>query len=293
MKKPADTLSRFLFEHLPLRGEIVCLDHVWQQVLDRHDYPPVLRDMMGELCAAAVLLAATLKLDGSMVLQVHGTGAVKLLVVECSGDLELRATAKWEGEITHGTLPELVGDGRFVITLAPSDGGQAYQGIVPLEGDSIADILQGYMTRSEQLQTRLWLAADGAGAGGMLLQKLPEQGETHDEDAWHRATQLADTLKPQELLDLPAGELVHRLYHAEDIRLFGAQPVVFRCTCSRDNVANMLRMIGRDEVGSIIEERGEVEVHCEFCNERYVFDQVDADAVFSELAALTLSKTLH
>ena len=293
MKTSADSLSRFLFEHLPLRGEIVRLDAVWQHVIDRHDYPPILRDMMGELCAAAVLLAATLKLDGSMILQVHGKGAVKLLVVECTGDMELRATAKWEGEITHGTLPELVGDGRFVITLDPKDGGQAYQGIVPLEGDSIADILQGYMTRSEQLETRLWLAADGTSAGGMLLQKLPEQGETQDEDAWGRATQIADTLKPEELLGLPATELVHRLYHEEDIRMFDPQSVVFRCTCSRDNVANMLRMIGREEVDEILAEREEIEVHCEFCNERYVFDKVDADAVFTEVPAVTASKTLH
>ncbi|MBA3024015.1 MAG: Hsp33 family molecular chaperone HslO [Gammaproteobacteria bacterium] len=293
MKKPTDSLSRFLFEHLPLRGEIVRLDDVWQHVIDRHDYPPVLRDMMGELCAAAVLLAATLKLDGSMVLQVHGKGAVKLLVVECSGDLELRATAKWEGDLTQGRLQDLVGDGRFVITLDPKDGGQAYQGIVPLEGDSIADILQGYMTRSEQLETRLWLAADGTSAGGMLLQRLPEQGETDDEDAWGRATKLADTLKPEELLDLPAAELVHRLYHEEDIRMFEAQPVVFRCTCSRENVANMLRMIGREEVDEILAEREEIEVHCEFCNERYVFDKVDADAVFAEVVALSASKTIH
>ncbi|MDD2702181.1 MAG: Hsp33 family molecular chaperone HslO [Sideroxydans sp.] len=293
MKKPADTLSRFLFENLPLRGEIVRLDDVWQHVIDRHDYPPVLRDMMGELCAAAVLLAATLKLDGSMVLQVHGTGAVKLLVVECSGDLEMRATAKWEGELEHGRLQDLVGDGRFVITLDPKDGKQAYQGIVPLEGDSIAEILQGYMTRSEQLQTRLWLAADGASAGGMLLQKLPDQSEAADEDVWDRATQLADTLKAEEILNLSAGELVHRLYHEEDIRMFDAQAVVFRCACSRNNVANMLRMIGREEVDQILAEREEIEVHCEFCNERYVFDKVDADAVFAEVPAVAASKTVH
>ena len=293
MKNPADTLSRFLFEHLPIRGETVRLTDVWQSVIQRHDYPPVLRDLMGELCAAAVLLAATLKLKGAMVLQIHGKGAVKLLVVECSGDLELRATAKWEGELTHGSLQDLVGDGRFVITLDPKDGKQAYQGIVPLEGDSIADILQSYMTRSEQLETRLWLAADTTSAGGMLLQRLPERGEAPDADAWNRVTQLGDTLKPQELLTLPAGELLHRLYHEEDIRLFEAQAVAFRCTCSRDNVANMLRMIGRDEVDGILAERGEVEVHCEFCNERYVFDSVDVDAVFSDLAAMMGSKTLH
>ena len=293
MNTAPDSLSRFLFEHLPIRGEAVRLSGVWQSVIQRHDYPPVLRDLMGELCAAAVLLAATLKLDGSMVLQIHGKGAVKLLVVECSGDLELRATAKWEGELKHGTLQDLVGDGRFVITLDPKDGKQAYQGIVPLEGDSIADILQSYMTRSEQLETRLWLAADGDSAGGMLLQKLPERGESPDPDAWQRATQLGDTLKPQELLTLPAGELVHRLYHEEDIRLFDAQPVTFRCTCSRDSVANMLRMIGREEVDGILAERGDVEVHCEFCNERYVFDSVDVDAVFKDLAAMTASRTVH
>ena len=264
----------------------------WRSVMERHDYPPLLRRTMGELCAAAVLLAATLKLDGSLVLQIHGQGAISLLVVECTGDLKLRATAKWEGPL-HGSLPELVGDGLFVITLDPKNGGQAYQGIVALEGETVAEILQNYMTRSEQLETRLWLAADGISAGGMLLQKLPEQGETADEDVWGRATQIADTLKPQELLTLPAGELVHRLYHDEDIRLFDAQPVVFRCTCSRDNVANMLRMIGRAEVDSILEERGDVEVHCEFCNERYVFDRVDADAVFVEVPAVTASKTLH
>src|SRR5512135_789195 len=188
MKTPTDSLRRFLFEHAPLRGEIVRLDDVWQAVLERHNYPPVLRDLMGELCAAAVLLAATLKLKGAMVLQIHGKGAVKLLVVECSGDLELRATAKWEGDLAHGTLRDLVGDGRFVITLDPKDGNRAYQGVVALEGSSVSEILQNYMTRSEQLETRLWLAADGQRAAGMLLQKLPEQGESEDADAWGRAT---------------------------------------------------------------------------------------------------------
>lgn len=293
MKNPTDTLHRFLFEHLPIRGEIVRLDSVWQSVIERHDYPPVLKNLMGELCAVAVLLSATLKLQGSMVLQIHGKGAVKLLVVECTGDLEVRATAKWDGDLAQGKLQELVGDGRFVITLDPKDGNQAYQGIVALEGDTIAEILQNYMTRSEQLETRLWLAADDKAATGMLLQKLPAQRETQDEDAWGRATQIAATLKSEELLTLPAAELVHRLYHEEDIRLFDAQTVAFRCTCSRENVGRMLQMLGREEVVSILAERGEIEVHCEFCNERYVFDSVDAEAVFIEAATMNTNKTLH
>ncbi len=293
MNTSSDSLRRFLFEHLPIRGEIVRLDASWQSVLHRHSYPVVLRDIMGELCAAATLLAATLKLKGSLVLQIHGKGAVKLLVVECTGDLEVRATAKWEGELSHGTLQDLVGPGRFVITLDPKDGNQPSQGLVALEGDSVAEILEHYMTRSDQLETRLWLAADGKQAAGMLLQKLPEQGEVKDADAWSRATQLADTLKPEELLHLPAGELVHRLYHEEDIRLFDAQPVVFRCSCSRDSVARMLRMVGRAEVDAILAEQGQIEVHCEFCNQRYVFDRVDADAVLAELNVVSGNQTLH
>lgn len=292
MKNSTDSLRRFLFEHAPIRGEIVHLDAVWQSVLERHQYPVVLRDLMGELCAAAVLLAATLKLQGALVLQIHGKGAVKLLVVECSGSLELRATAKWEGELEHGTLKELVGDGRFVITLDPKDGNLAYQGIVALEGDSVADILQNYMTRSEQLDTRLWLAADGQHAAGMLLQKLPEQ-KGQDADAWERASQLAATLKREELLALSSAELIHRLYHEEDIRLFDEQGVSFNCSCSRDNVSRMLKMLGREEVDAIFAERAEIEVFCEFCNQRYVFDAVDAEAVFADTLSIPSNETRH
>ncbi len=291
MKTEPDSLHRFLFEHAPIRGERVHLDASWRSVLERHDYPPLLRQVMGELCAAAVLLAATLKLDGSLTLQIQGHGAIRLLVVECSGDLKLRATAKWEGPL-HGTLPELVGDGRFVITLDPREGGQAYQGIVALEGESVAEVLQNYMTRSEQLETRLWLAADEHSAAGMLLQKLPEQVEG-DADAWPRATRLADTLRSEELLQLPTHELLHRLYHEEDVRLFEPQPVSFHCTCSRENVAKMLRMLGAEEVEAVLTERETIEVHCEFCNHRYEFDRVDAAQLFSEGVPVKAGKTRH
>lgn len=292
MKNHSDSLRRFLFEHAPVRGELVHLDQTWRSVIERHNYPDVLRDLMGELSAAAVLLAATLKLKGSLVLQIHGKGVLKLLVVECTGNLELRATAKWEGELGQGTLRELVGDGRFVITLDPKDGNQAYQGIVALDGETVAEILQNYMARSEQLDTRMWLAADGQQAAGMLLQRLPEQ-KSEDADAFARASQLGATLKREELLSLPADELIHRLYHEEDIRLFEAQNVTFNCTCSRDNVARMLKMLGREEVGDILAERSEIEVFCEFCNERYVFDAIDAEAVFADAVLNTSNETRH
>lgn len=291
MKAQPDSLHRFLFENSPIRGERVHLDASWRTVVERHDYPPVLLQLMGELTAAAVLLAATLKLQGSLVLQIQGKGAIKLLVVECTGDLELRATAKWEGEL-QGTLPELVGDGRFVITLDPRTGSQAYQGIVELKGETVAEILQHYMSRSEQLETRLWLAADEHGASGVLLQKLPEQ-ESQDFDAWTRVTKLAETLQRDEMLQLPTAELLHRLYHEEDVRLFEAQAVSFHCGCSREKVGAMLRMLGREEIEGILAEQGSVDIHCEFCNHRYVFDPVDAALVFTDTVAPDVGDTRH
>lgn len=293
MKTELDSLQRFLFEHAPIRGERVHLDASWRSVLEQHDYPPVLRQMMGELTAAAVLLAATLKLDGSLILQIQGEGAIKLLVVECDGNLQLRATAKWEGAL-QGTLPELVGAGRFVITLAQESGKQTYQGIVALEGESVAEILQNYMTRSEQLDTRLWLVADQHAASGMLLQKLPEQAAGDaDTDAWSRIVQLTSTVRDDELLDLSTGELLHRLYHEEDMRLFETQPASFHCPCSRENVAQMLKMLGADEVEAILAERQTIEVNCEFCNHLYQFDRVDAAQMFSPTAPVESSGTLH
>lgn len=306
MKKISDTLQRFLFEDMPIRGGLVHLESTWRSVLDRHDYPDALRSLMGELCAAAVLLAATLKLQGSLVLQIQGKGPVKLLVVECAsaGELQLRATAKWSGELSQHSVTELIGEGLFVITLDPKDGNQAYQGVVALEGGSVAEILQNYMTRSEQLETRLWLAADGEYAAGMLLQRLPEdtrQSEQAEEpvrheqdaDAWQRVGLLADTLTPQELLHEPPQTLIHRLYHEDDMRLFESQPIVFNCSCSRDNVGQMLKMLGRDEIHGILDERDTIEVFCEFCNQRYEFDRIDAELMFVETIVLPVSEARH
>lgn len=287
-----DSLSRFLFENAPVRGETVRLQATWHAVLDRHDYPPALRHIMGELMAASALLTATLKLNGSMIMQIQGNGPVSLLVVECRGDMTLRATAKWEGNLPHGDLSQLVGDGRFVITLDPRDGKQTYQGIVPLEGGSIAEILQSYMARSEQLETRLWLTADEDIAAGLMLQKLPDAVE-QDPDAWNRACQLADTVKPTELAHLDAQTLLHRLFNQEDLRLFDPQPAAFHCGCTREGVARALRMLGKDEIMGIVEELGKVEVNCEFCNQYYAFDKIDAEQVFASDIATPGSSTRH
>ncbi len=290
---PRDALQRFLFEHTAVRGEIVQLDDSWRTVLARHDYPAGVRRMLGEMMAAAALLSATLKFAGSMTMQIRGSGPVTLMVVECSAGLEMRAVAKWEGELgAAASLPQLVGDGRFVITLDPGEGRKPYQGIVAVEGESVAAVLEHYMARSEQLQTRLYLAADGESAAGMLLQKLPGVQEG-DHDAWNRAVHLGGTLSAEELLSLSAGEIIHRLYHEEDVRVFDPVTVVFRCSCSPQRVAAMLRMLGRDEVRAALDEHGKIDVQCEFCNRHYVFDEIDVAQLFAAGAAPSVGSTRH
>ena len=288
----SDSLQRFIFEHAPIRGEMVQLAATWQAVTERHDYPAPLRQVLGELMAAGALLAATLKFEGTMILQLHGSGPVKLIVVECSSGHAMRATAKWDGDIPEGKLRTLLGNGRFAISLVPESGQQSYQGVVDLNADSIAAALEHYMATSEQIATRIWLASDDNRSAGLLLQKLPER-ESADDDAWPRAEHLASTVKPEELLGLEPQQLLHRLFHEEDLRVFEPRPVFFRCSCSRDRVVDMLRMLGRDEVRGVIAERGEVEVHCEFCNRRYAFDAVDSEAIFAADIAAAAARTRH
>ena len=288
----SDSLQRFIFEHAPIRGEMVQLAATWQAVTERHEYPAPLRQVLGELMAAGALLAATLKFEGTMILQLHGSGPVKLIVVECSSGHAMRATAKWDGDIPEGNLRTLLGNGRFAISLVPESGQQSYQGVVDLNADSIAAALEHYMATSEQIATRIWLASDDNRSAGLLLQKLPER-ESADDDAWPRAEHLASTVKPEELLGLEPQQLLHRLFHEEDLRVFEPRPVFFRCSCSRDRVVGMLRMLGRDEVRSVIAERGEVEVHCEFCNRRYAFDAVDSEAIFAADIAAAAARTRH
>jgi len=292
-----DALRRFMLRGAPVRGEIVSLDASWLEVVNRHTLPPAVRDRLGELSAAALLLAASLKFDGALVLQIHGDGPVALFVVECDAGGTFRATAKLrEGRDAAGEqgLDALVnenGRGRFVVTLDPrtrSPSRQPYQGIVPFEGGSVAGALEHYMARSEQVPTRLWLAAGERRAVGLLLQRLPGEGGqapaggADDDDGWARMNHLADTITRDELLGLPPDKVLERLFWQEPLHAFDERGCRFACTCTREKVASMLRMLGREEVESIVRERGGVEVACEFCNLRYAFDAVDSAGLFVE-----------
>ncbi len=312
------TLKKFLFEGLPVRGMLVRLTGSWQELLQRRadvgPHPPEVRVLLGEMAAAGVLMQANIKFNGALVLQVFGDGPVKLAVAEVQNDLSFRTTAKVVGDVPAGAQLEALlnvhGQGRCAITLDPRDklpGQQPYQGVVPLfdlsHGDQrkplqqVQQVLEHYMLQSEQLDTRLILAANDEVAAGLLIQRMPVQGEANlqggetgsrrNEDdigvdeSYNRISMLAATLTREELLTLSVDEILHRLFGEETLRVFDPLRPRFACTCSRQRVSNMLRGLGREESDSLIEERGQVEVGCEFCGAQYRFDAVDVGELFT------------
>ncbi|NOX42445.1 MAG: Hsp33 family molecular chaperone HslO [Gammaproteobacteria bacterium] len=295
-----DTLHRFEFENIPIRGEIVKLDATLREVMSRHDYPPVVRDLLGELMVVASLLSATIKYKESLIIQLQGEGPISMVVVECSNQRTLRGLAHWSGDdVAQQSLPDLIGNGRLVITVDPSSNSDRYQGISPIEGDNIAEVFENYLARSEQLRTRLWIAINDNTAAGMLIQKLPDETEFDFEqeddinDAWDRIEILGTTIKENELLQVPVVKILHRLFHQEDIRLYEPEPVSFRCSCSRERVRGTLRAIGYEEISSILSEREAVGVNCEFCNLYYEFDRIDAEQIFISDISPAVPTTRH
>ena len=295
-----DTLQKFIFDNAAVRGEFVEISDTWREVQARHSYPPAVKTVLGEMLAAAALLSANLKFNGSIIMQVHGDGPIKLMVVECDSDLRLRATAKLaEGahvadDATLTSLLNVSGKGRFVITLDPNDkmpGQQPYQGIVPLDGEDMATVIENYMLRSEQLDTRLWIAADANVSRGLLLQKLPrhsgkddqtkQASEAEELETWNRAVMLASTLKQEELLSADIQTLMNRLFWEETIRVFDPAHPRFHCSCTREKVGNMLKMLGTEEVEAALEDLGALEINCDFCGKHYAFDKVDCAQLFA------------
>jgi len=264
---------------------------------------------LGEAVVASLLLAATIKFEGVLSLQLQGSGAVQLLLAQCTSGLGVRGLARYRedldpGAAATGGMQQLIGAGNLTVTLESDDGSQRYQGIVPITGARLADSLQIYFENSEQLPTRLWLYADEHGAAGMLLQRLPGERNAAGpgtavadpaaiDDAWRRVQLIGATLTPEELRSLTDAEIVHRLFNEDDVRIFEPAPVYFRCRCSRDRVSGMLQGLGETETRSILAERGEVEVRCDFCNRAYVFDAVDVARLFNRGVASDASSSVH
>ncbi len=290
-----DRLLKFAFAGARVRGELVQLGTAWREMTAHRRYPPAVMRVLGEMVAASALLATNIKFNGALVMQVYGDGPLQLLVVECQSDLALRATAKVRDEPIADDIPlrDLLnrgGRGRFAITLDPKDplpGQQPYQGIVALEGNSVAAVLQTYMRQSEQLETRLWLASSDQAAAGLLLQRLPADGGMQapaDDDPWERLVALAQTVTPDEMVNLSPDEVSDRLFWQESLEYYAPLSPRFQCTCSRERIGKMLVSLGQQEVDSIVAEQGSVTVTCEFCGRAYALDAVDAAQLFAPAA---------
>ena len=298
--QPGDEVRRFIVENRPVRGHGVRLEGAWRELRAHREYPEPVRELLGQAVAASVLLAATLKFNGTLTLQLQGNGAVRLLVAQCTHDFRLRAVANFDEVAVEGATAEsdggaafrrLVGtEGRVVVTIESDEKGSRYQGIVPLSGESLADSLETYFASSEQLPTRVLLAADSQRGVGVLVQKLPDPANADESDmkaVWEDAQRGIERLSTTDLLLRPVEELLERGFAAHDMRLFKGSPVQFECRCSEGRVSGLLRALGADEVRDVLKEQGAVTVTCEFCHRPYRFDAVDVEALFADVDAAT------
>jgi molecular chaperone Hsp33 len=285
-----DILRRFIFEEFGVRGEWVKLSASWQNAKHNQHGNANVQENLGQALAAAVLLSATIKFNGSIILQAQGDGAFRTLVAQSTHDRKIRGLVRSNGEVRSGPLEAMFGQGRLVLTIRP-DKGEPYQGIVPLKGANLAAALQVYFIQSEQIDTRLWLFANEQVAAGLLLQELPEHKDFKSD--WERIVMLADTLTAAELLSLDCEPLLHRLFHEEKVRLFDAEPVQFECACSKQKIEYALRTLGRQELEHLLEEKGAVEVGCEFCSKQYRFDRIDVQRLLTDDLAVSQPDTRH
>lgn len=284
-----DQLHRYLFENHAVRGELVTVSETWQRIMENHDYPQPVKNLLGELLVATSLLTATLKFDGDITVQLQGDGPVTLAVINGNNQQQMRGVARVQSDVAiadDASLKALIGNGYLVITISPLEG-ERYQGVVGLEGDTLAACLEDYFMRSEQLPTRLFIrtgTVEGkAAAGGMLLQVLPAQDAQID-DFNHLAT-LTDTIKAEELLTLPANEVLWRLYHEEEVTLYAPQEVSFTCSCSQERCAAAIRTLPESEIDEIIAEDKQIDMTCDYCGKNYLFDEMDIRAIRSHTAA--------
>lgn len=287
-----DCLRRFLFPELGLRGEWVNLTESWQAAKQFQKSPNIVQQQLGQALVAVTMLSATIKFKGSMILQAQGSGPLRTLVAQATHERKIRGLARG-GDVVlpASTLAELFGEGRFVLTIEQPNT-EPYQGIVPLAGENLASALETYFSQSEQLKTRLWLFADDTRAGGLLLQELPAL--EHAPTDWERIEILADTVTENELLSLNCADMLRRLFHEEQVKLFEPEPVSFECACSRSRIERTLKAMGKAELLTIIEERGNIEVGCEFCGAHYVFDPIDVETLLANDGSISNDPpTLH
>jgi molecular chaperone Hsp33 len=282
MKHPSnDQLIKFIFDQHPVRGQMLTLGDTWHTALENHAYPAFIKTLLGELMAATALLATSLKFQGKLIMQVQGQGPISLMVVESTHDLNLRAYAQFEETVQPADFKTLFGEGYLVLTIRRDDTDQQYQGYVSLEGETVAQLMENYLSQSEQLTTRVWLAHSSAGISGLLLQKMPETGGTSVEGDWEHLLALANTLTHDELNTLAHEDILHRLFHEEEVRLLETLRLDFNDTFSREKIAVMLQSLGEEELQKTLEEQGEVCVTCQFTGKSERFNAQDVASLFA------------
>lgn len=272
-----DQLQRFLFDDFEIRGEIAQGHETFQQCINNHNYPTEVANIIGELLMATTLLTATLKFEGKIAVQLQGDGPLNMAVINANQDLEVRGTARYQGDTTGLSFTELVGKGHMMITITPDDG-ERYQGIIALEKDNLASCLEDYFEQSEQLATKINLYADSQAtpvqAAGLLIQTLPATSESHEQDFEHVCA-LASTIKEQEIYSLNSDELLFRLYHQEKVRLFEKQDITFKCGCSKERCLSSLASLDVNEIKAILTEQPSIDMRCEYCATTYSFKEGD------------------
>lgn len=282
---PADQTLRFLFDNTPIRGELTQLNRTLADVLEKHPYPAPVQRLLGEFLAAAAMLSDTLKFEGTLSLQVRGSGQIRMLMAECRNNEGLRAIAHYNDDFEDQGAQ--LGEGQLAITIEP-DKGKRYQGVVSINDDdqTLAAVLEDYFQQSEQIRTRIWLFASEEAATGFMIQAMPASAsesslsDVNSED-WSRIVHLAETLTDEEALSLPAEQILHRLFHEETVRVFDPRALKFACNCSRERSENAIRMMGKSEAEAQLADAGVIEVDCQFCHSRYGFDAAAIADLFS------------
>ena len=275
-----DIIQRFIFENTNVRGEIVRLTESYQTIMDQHQYPPTIRQTLGEMLVASSLLSATIKFKGRLTVQFQGKDPLKLMMAQCNHEFQLRGLAQWQGDLSHQDILAALKNGVLAIMISPDSTTTPYQGVVSWQGSSIAQSIEGYFKDSEQLPTRMWFAVNDKTAVGLLIQAMPQTKDQNLEDGWDHIIHLTETITPEELLSLDNHTILHRLYSQDEVRVFEPTSIEFRCTCSRERSENAILMLGEQEAENELKDKQKIVVTCEFCNQEYSFDRVDVANIF-------------
>lgn len=295
-----DALQRFIFEHLPVRGEYVKLQNSFKTIVNQHPYPPAIQKLLGEALCVAALLSAIIKFEGRLTVQFRGSGKLKLLLAQCNNDFELRGLAKWDKDLPYEDLMASFNDGVLVITLDMGGNKNRYQGIVAWRGNSLADSIEGYFRESEQLATKIWLSVNSDQAVGFLLQVVPDSRkvdtiaeESSIDTHWRYVLNEASDLRPEDMFDLDYKDLLNNLFPHDDLRVFKTVPVAFKCTCSRKSGADAIRILGKEEAEEELKNNRTIVVTCDFCNQEYIYDREDVNKIFSDQNDPSSNSQLH